>query len=105
MDRRTVMRSVKKYVAELKAAGIKIDRAVLFGSYATKQNTKDSDIDVAIISRDFGKNPIEENKFLFLKTIGINTRIEPRAISLRDFENGDDSPLIFNIKHSSIKVG
>ncbi|GAF27399.1 predicted nucleotidyltransferases [Moorella thermoacetica Y72] len=43
---------------------IRVDRAILFGSYASGKARKDSDIDVAIISPDLGRDRIEEMVFL-----------------------------------------
>lgn len=39
----------------LKRRGIKIEKLILFGSYARKTSRKDSDVDIAIVSRDFNK--------------------------------------------------
>jgi len=42
----------------LKKRKIKTDKIILFGSYAIKTSTKDSDVDIAIISSAFDKKDI-----------------------------------------------
>jgi len=49
----------------LKSHRIKVDRIVIFGSYARGNYTKDSDIDIAIISKNFeGKDIFEKAEML-----------------------------------------
>ena len=42
----------------LKSRNIKVEKVIVFGSYATGNYTKDSDVDIAIISRDFEEKDI-----------------------------------------------
>jgi predicted nucleotidyltransferase len=42
-----------------------VDRVILYGSYAAEKGRRDSDIDVAIVSRDFGKDRVEEGMALY----------------------------------------
>jgi predicted nucleotidyltransferase len=66
MDKK-ITKTLKEFKSALEAAGIKVDRIILFGSYATGNATEGSDIDVAVISEDFkGMNLIKR-----LETIGL----------------------------------
>jgi predicted nucleotidyltransferase len=49
----------------LNRKGIRVERALLFGSYASGKDCANSDLDVAIVSPDFGKDRFEEGKMLF----------------------------------------
>ncbi len=50
----------REFVKALRSRNIRVEKAILFGSYATGQATPDSDIDIAVISPDFGKDYVEE---------------------------------------------
>ena len=78
-----VLSSIEKYIEEVKKH-YRIDSVILFGSYAKGVNTEDSDIDLAIISRDI-KNEFEAGVTLLKLTWAIDTRIEPHAFSKDDF--------------------
>jgi predicted nucleotidyltransferase len=66
MDKK-IPKTLKEFRSALEAAGIKVDRIILFGSYATGNAKKESDIDVAVISEDFkGMNVLKR-----FETIGL----------------------------------
>lgn len=58
-----INKAITEYINALKKE-IPVERAVLYGSYAKGNAKKDSDIDLAIISSTFGKNPQEDGKYL-----------------------------------------
>lgn len=51
--KRAAIKTVEKFVKEVKASGIHVRRAVLFGSYAYGKPHKWSDIDVALVADEF----------------------------------------------------
>jgi predicted nucleotidyltransferase len=53
MDKSAVLEIIAAFRNSLESKGIKADKIILFGSYATGQNREDSDIDLVVISRDF----------------------------------------------------
>lgn len=55
---------IQKYVQYVRTK-IKIEKVVLFGSYAQGTATADSDIDLAVVSPDFGKSLLREKMDLF----------------------------------------
>ena len=65
MDKK-ISKTLKKFKSALEAAGIKVDRIILFGSYAMGNAREGSDIDVAVISEDFK----DMNLLQRLETIG-----------------------------------
>jgi len=83
-DRR-IIKIVKKYINAVRK-DYTIDGAYLFGSFATGNFRDESDIDVAILLKDY-ENRVLERVNLGKYTRGIDTRIEPHPIKTADFEN------------------
>ena len=94
---------VKKYLAEVRRLGINIDRAYLFGSYAKGKVWEGSDMDICVISDNFGKDYMKEKMLLNKAALKIDSRIEPVAYSPDDFENKYDS-LVDEVKRFGIIV-
>ncbi len=61
-----VIETIKKFIKLLKEENITIEKVILFGSYAKGTSTKDSDIDLAIISPDFKEEDCIKNMTLLL---------------------------------------
>ncbi len=70
---------------------------VLFGSYAEGNENEYSDIDIAVFSANFGKNPFEEMKTLFKLRRKIDTNIEPLPFSRNDFFEHNKANLVNDI--------
>ena len=85
----SVEKKLSDFVALMRAT-YNIYAVVLYGSYAEGRANEDSDIDVAVFSNDFGKDPFEEMKALFRLRRQIDTDIEPLPFS-RDAYFGSDS--------------
>ena len=83
MGKGQAIRVIKKFVKALKREGITIDRVILYGSHATGNVRPDSDIDVAVISKDFGKDRVEEGMILFRIAGKIDPRLEPVPFSTK----------------------
>ena len=95
---------ILRFTKALNRKGIRVERALLFGSYASGKDCANSDLDVAIVSPDFGKDRFEEGKMLFQIAWRIDPRIEPIPISSKAFENDTWIPLIYEIKEKGIEV-
>jgi predicted nucleotidyltransferase len=95
---------VRKFIKALKQEGIPVDRVILYGSYAREKTRPDSDIDVAVISRNFGKDRVEEGMTLFRIAGKIDPRLEPIPISSDSYENDTWIPLIYEIKQKGIEL-
>ena len=59
-----VKQIIHRFVDILVKKGIRIDQVILYGSYASGNMRLYSDIDLAIISSDFGNDKFEESKLL-----------------------------------------
>ena len=93
-----IIKIINTFIKEIEKKGIRIFHIYIYGSYAHGNYRKDSDIDVAVVSQDFGKDSFEENVLLRKIAWKVDTRIEPVAFSVDDFINGDWIPLIGEIK-------
>ncbi len=58
MAENKVKEIVKFLEKSLRDSGLKVMKIVLFGSYARKESTSDSDIDIVIVSKDFRNKDI-----------------------------------------------
>jgi predicted nucleotidyltransferase len=95
---------ILRFVDLLTSKGIRVEKAVLYGSYASGNVHTGSDLDLAIISPDFGKNRFEEGKMLLQLAWRIDPRFEPIPISSDSYENDTWIPLIYEIKEKGIEL-
>lgn len=66
---------VSKLIKALTARGIRIDKIILYGSQLPGRKPRiDSDIDLAVVSPDFGKDRFEEGKTLLQIADRLTTR-------------------------------
>ena len=68
---------INRFVEAVLSRGIRVDKAILYGSYATGKENKDSDLDLAVISSDFGKDRFEEGTMLMKLAWRIDPRLHP----------------------------
>jgi predicted nucleotidyltransferase len=90
-----------KFIDESKKAQIKIDQLILFGSYAKGTQTKDSDIDIAVVSENFTGNRFLDNRKLAKARINTNFDIETHPFKTKDFTH--DNPFVEEIENTGIR--
>lgn len=95
---------INQFVAALEARGIHVDKAVLYGSYSNGTNTADSDLDLAVISPDFGKDRFDEGKMLMQLAWRIDFRLHPVPFSSESFANDTWVPLVHEIQKTGIVI-
>lgn len=94
---------IHQYHRALTKAGIPVEQMILFGSYAKKSSTYDSDLDVAVISKKFGKNSFQEMVKLAKIAAKIDFLIEPHPYHPKDLQDKWD-PLACEIRTYGIKI-
>ena len=104
MVKSEAVKIIKKFARALKKEGISIEHVILYGSYAKNKARFDSDIDVAIVSKSFGMDRVEEGMVLFRIAGKIDSRLEPVPISHRAYENDSWIPLIHEIREKGIEL-
>ena len=85
MDKREIRRILKKYVELLRKEGIPVYKAYLYGSYAKNISTKDSDIDILIVTDKEIDVKLKAKAWSLIRKV--NTKIEPYFVNLKDFQN------------------
>ena len=94
---------VNQYINDVQRH-IKVNKAVLYGSYAKGNFDEQSDVDLAIFSESFtGKNLIEMNSFLFsLARKYMEVCIEPIGFNYTDLF--DDNPFVKEILNTGKEI-
>jgi predicted nucleotidyltransferase len=95
---------IRKFISLVEARGIRVDKAVLYGSYSTGKHTPDSDLDLAVISADFGHDRFTEGKMLMQMAWRVDPRLHPVPFSSDSFENDTWVPLVHEIRKNGIVV-
>lgn len=86
-----VKKILSNYKTILKNNQIKPLKIILYGSYAYGQPNKWSDIDVAVIAKDFGRrNPIERMEFLAQKAAEVDDSLEVLGFTLEEYQKAKD---------------
>ena len=95
MAEQSILKTIQRYLEMVHLAGIKVDRAVLFGSHARKEADPDSDIDILVIAPEFDE-PYEKERVDLLWELRVksDSRIEPIPVGLRQWEEDDASAII-----------
>ncbi len=102
-SKESIIRDIKRYIAELNKNGIPIQRALLFGSWAKGTGRGESDVDIALISDVFTGDRFEDRRKIVPLRRKINTRIEPMPFDPQTFDSGGN--LVDEIiKHGEIIV-
>ncbi|OGM23761.1 hypothetical protein A3D00_05195 [Candidatus Woesebacteria bacterium RIFCSPHIGHO2_02_FULL_38_9] len=82
-----VVSTAKKFVDAVRHSGVFVSNASIFGSYAKGNATNASDIDVCIVSPQFGKDYIGEMVSLRKIALGFDSRIEPIPLTPKDLKD------------------
>ena len=89
---------IGRFVEAVLSRGIHVDKAILYGSYAIGKEGKDSDLDVAVISTDFGKDRYMEGTMLMKLAWRIDPRLHPVPFSSESFAHDTWIPLVHEIR-------
>jgi predicted nucleotidyltransferase len=103
MAKNEIIIVLKQFLAALKAEGINIEKAFLYGSHAKGIATANSDIDIMLVSDYFDKG-IKARAKSWLVASKIDHRIEPCSISMKKFLEDDSSPLIETVKQEGVEI-
>lgn len=104
MVKAEIRESLRQFQEALGKSGIRVSKLILYGSCAGGEVREYSDIDVAVVSPDFGKDRFDEGVKLFTIAAAIDPRTEPVPVSVEQYETGDWIPLIYEIKEKGIEL-
>ena len=82
-----IKKEIIKYRDKLESKGINVTKIILFGSFVKGKNDEHSDIDVAVVSPEFGKDYQKEMVKLLILSHKINNLIEPHPFNERELKN------------------
>jgi len=101
-----IQKIAREYGRLLRADGVSVEKAIVFGSYAKGVAKKDSDIDICLLSQKFGKNPRREGQYLFRKLWMMkNANLDPIGYSPKYFYGKKiKSPLVNEIQKTGIEI-
>ena len=80
-----VMEKLRKFLDLIAENGIRLEKAILFGSYAKGEAGKWSDLDIALVSKDFTGIGFYDCKRINPFIIKVDSRIEPHTFTTEDF--------------------
>src|SRR5665647_1158192 len=104
MSQSDAINIVRAYLDVLKQAGINIDKAYLYGSYASGESNIESDIDLLLVSSLFDTDDDYILAKPWLYTNKVDYRIEPIAIGLKRFNSDNSSPILEVIRQTGIEI-
>jgi len=87
MDKTDALNIAKRYASAV-SANYKYIRIILFGSFAKGNYNDDSDIDIAVVFKDYN-NLIDMQLELMRLRRKIDSRIEPHPFREREFERSN----------------
>jgi len=97
-----IINNIKVLIDDLNHNKINIESAILFGSYAKGNYNEFSDIDLALISKDFSGNRFTDKDSIRKFVVRINTDISPIPYRPEDFTS--DDLFVSEIMESGIKI-
>ncbi len=103
LTREDVITKIQSFTNEITLGGLRLDRVILFGSYAKNQQREYSDIDVMLVSDMFiGIGFIDRKLFSKINIKKEFMDIETKTYPSKYFEQGD--PFIDEILKTGIEV-
>lgn len=79
--------SIAKQFANQVKLKFPVDKVILFGSYAKNRAWEGSDIDICVVSPEFGKDSLREESELIKIAMKVNHKISPVAFNSEDIKN------------------
>jgi predicted nucleotidyltransferase len=101
VDRTAAIGMVKDFVIQCKHQNVSFDKVILFGSVLNNTANEDSDIDVLLVSDQFGLNKWE-NLGLIARVNKKFYQIEPHTFPTSYYLKGD--PFLDEIKKNGLEI-
>ncbi len=103
LNQKSAIERVKNFASEVMQSGVKLNRVILYGSYANGKPHTWSDIDVALVADEFTGHGFDDTAYF----ARINNKkpyllIEAKTFPTAYFKNGD--PFIDEIKRTGIAI-
>lgn len=97
-----IIKKIQKFIDLLASVGIRLERVIIFGSYARGNANRWSDIDIALVSKDFLGIGFYDRQKINPFILKVDTRIEPHPYKTEDFI--EDNPFIRKILSEGVEI-
>jgi uncharacterized protein len=97
------LNKVKLFIELLRQDGISVQEAYLFGSVVTGLSDAESDIDVAVVSKDFQGIPYYDMQKISKWRRKVDLHLEIHPFSLAEIET-DPSPFFMKIQNDGLRI-
>lgn len=97
-----IRRIIKSYMGIVAKNKIRIDKVYLYGSYARGTAGENSDIDIAIVSKDFSGDRFSDRRIVVPLRRKIDRRLDPIPYRTENFKEND--PLVVEILRNGIEI-
>jgi predicted nucleotidyltransferase len=90
MDKKDILKTITQFKKILETKGIQINQIILYGSWASRQQREESDIDLVVISKDFESKGYWERVNIISDAIyEVFAPIEAVALTPEEWEKKD----------------
>jgi len=104
MAEREIIDIINSFVTALKENGILYEKVILFGSNVSGTPGEWSDIDIAVVSAEFGKDHLKERLILAKLAYHIDPRLEVHPIGSYEYEYESWKTIIHEIKTTGLEI-
>ena len=104
MVEKAVLNSIHAYLTAVQQAGIFVNKAILFGSFARGDAGSDSDIDLIIVSEQFDTLQQKDIDTLWELRVSTDARIEPIACGEQQWQEDDFTPILEVARREGIVI-
>ena len=102
MAKNEVIEILRSYIYLLRAEGISVHKAFLYGSYLSNTATNENDIDLMIVTENENDDNLAGKIWNLTKKV--NSRIEPFLVGTSRFNSNDNSPLVDLVKRTGLEI-
>ena len=93
---------VRRYYTILLKAGLPLEKVILFGSYARCEQKENSDIDIAVVLKEYSSDRFNTRLTLMKYSREFEEVIEPHPFLASEFDNSD--PFVSEILKHGIEI-
>jgi len=97
-----VKKIVLEYCTLLVKAGLPLEKVILFGSFSRGEQTEYSDIDIAVVLKEYAVDKFNTRLELMKYSREFDEVIEPHPFLSTDFD--DSNPFVAEILESDVKI-
>lgn len=102
MDFEQIKPAVNKYLKKLKE-DLRIEKVILYGSFAEGKASKDSDVDLIVISPSFARMDDDERlKLLYRKSVGFPYDLHVYGLTAKEFDSASPLTTLGEIKKKGL---